>query len=81
MPPEEGNEPVLQKTTAALLVLGGAICLSLLLFAYPQARTGIVLATLTGAAIVAGYWLRWSTKHHHTPQRAHFRVPEQARTR
>ncbi|WP_432492027.1 hypothetical protein [Kineococcus auxinigenes] len=72
---------MLQKTTAALLVLGGAICLSLLLFAYPQARTGIVLATLTGAAIVAGYWLRWSTKHHHTPQRAHFRVPEQARTR
>ncbi|WP_337063285.1 hypothetical protein [Kineococcus sp. G2] len=70
---EEGNETVLQRTIAALLVLGGAISLSLLLFAYPRARTGIVLATLTGAAVVAGYWLRWSTRHHHTPQRSRTR--------
>ncbi|WP_432488350.1 hypothetical protein [Kineococcus sp. SYSU DK018] len=72
---------MLRKTLAALLGLGGAICLSLLLFAYPQARTGIVLATLSGAAIVAGYWLRRSTQHHHSAQRAPLRAPEQARTR
>ncbi|MCI2238024.1 hypothetical protein MN205_05900 [Kineococcus sp. TRM81007] len=55
---------MLHKALATLLVLGGAICLSLLLFAHPQARTGIVLAALSGAAIVSGNWLRRSTQHH-----------------
>ncbi|WP_432548120.1 hypothetical protein [Kineococcus sp. SYSU DK004] len=46
---------------AAMLVLAGAIGLSLLLITHPEARTGIVAGAAAGGAVVAGYWLKWSS--------------------